>query len=75
MLCGTLVTTMCVCVYVSLIKHIHSLTFLNALSVAQMCVEHDNTRTAALDGKHSLEETNVLFVSVKVLFIYSISLK
>lgn len=39
-------------------------------SVAQMCVEHDNTRTAVLDGKHSLGETSVLSVSVKDLFIY-----
>lgn len=32
-------------------------------SAAQTCVEHDNTRTAALDGKHLPEETSVLSVS------------
>lgn len=34
-----------------------------SFSAAQMCVEHDNTRTAALDGKHSPEETSVSSVS------------
>lgn len=37
---------------------------------ALMCVEHDNTPTAVLDGKLSLEETSVLSVSFKDLLIY-----
>lgn len=38
-------------------------------SVVQMCVEHDNTCSAVLDGKHWQEETSVLSVSVKDLFM------